>query len=286
MGNHARGLLALGGRGAIGPAGPQGNGHVVGAPDAGADGAAGKGDGLRAEPVDVVLAVHAHSRVLDAGDEADELGVVLAYVAARVRGREEDVGALAVEVGDGILVRVELGLVPRLDGVALPLLRVTDFLERAFVDERRALGIHEDEGAVGRGEARVKGAPAGALDGHEPRVVGAVLEGRLQRPAVHAADGPADDLQRAQAGDDDAQRNLPLARLLLARVVARADVGVLAGERVVELAGGTLLGGRRRLRQAQHDRHAAAELGVGQARRQEPCRAVERQRIAPAGFDK
>ena len=88
--------------------GPQPNGHVVGAPDAGADGAAGKGDGLRAEPVDVVLAVHAHPRVLDAGDEADELGVVLADVAARVRGREKDVGALAVEVGDGLLVRVEL----------------------------------------------------------------------------------------------------------------------------------------------------------------------------------
>ena len=43
-----------------------------------------------------------------------------------------------------------------------------------------------------------------ALGGHEPRVVGAVLEGRLLRPAVHAADGLADDLQRAQAGDDDA----------------------------------------------------------------------------------
>jgi hypothetical protein len=86
--------------------------------------------------------------VLDAGDEADELGVVLADVAARVRGREEDVGALAVEVGDGLLVRVELGLVPRLDGVALPLLRVADLLERAFVDERRALGVREDEGAV------------------------------------------------------------------------------------------------------------------------------------------
>jgi hypothetical protein len=55
------------------------------------------------EPVDVVLAVYAHPRVLDAGgDEADELGVVLADAAARVRGREEDAGALAVEVGDGI----------------------------------------------------------------------------------------------------------------------------------------------------------------------------------------
>jgi hypothetical protein len=53
--------------------------------------------------------------VLDAGDEADALGVVLADVAARVRGREEDVGALAVEVGDGLLVKVKLGLVPRLD---------------------------------------------------------------------------------------------------------------------------------------------------------------------------
>jgi hypothetical protein len=124
---------------AVGPAGPQGNGHV-GAPDAGADGAAGKGDGLRAEPVDVVLAVDAHPRVLDAGDEADELGVVLADVAARARGREEEVGALAVEVGDGLLVRVELGLDPRLDGVALPFLRVADFRERADVDERLALG--------------------------------------------------------------------------------------------------------------------------------------------------
>jgi len=39
--------------------------------------------------------------------------------------------------------------------VALPRLRVADIFERALVDERRALGVHEDENAVGRGEAGV-----------------------------------------------------------------------------------------------------------------------------------
>jgi hypothetical protein len=52
----------------------------------------------------------------------------------------------------------------------------------------------------------------------------------------------ADELQRGQAGDDDAQRDLPLARLLLARLVARADVGVLARGGVVGLAAGALVG--------------------------------------------
>ncbi len=49
---------------------------------------------MGAEPVDVVLAVDADARVLDAGNELDELAVVVADVAARVGGREEDVVAL------------------------------------------------------------------------------------------------------------------------------------------------------------------------------------------------
>ena len=69
----------------LGPAGPRGNGHVVGAPDARGDGAAGKGHGLGAEPVDVVLALDADAGVLlDAGDELDEL-VVAPISMAKIR---------------------------------------------------------------------------------------------------------------------------------------------------------------------------------------------------------
>ena len=96
---------------------------------------------MGAEPVDVVLAVDADARVLDAGDELDELAVVVADVAARVGGREEDVVALGGEVGDGLLVRVKFGLVPRLDGVALPRLRVADVFERALVDVDKKLKL-------------------------------------------------------------------------------------------------------------------------------------------------
>jgi hypothetical protein len=53
---------------------------------------------LGAEPVDVVLALDADAGVLDAGDELDELVVVVADVAARVGGREEDVVALGGEI--------------------------------------------------------------------------------------------------------------------------------------------------------------------------------------------
>jgi hypothetical protein len=84
---------------------------------------------------------------------------------------KKDVVAIGGEVGDGLLGRVKFGLVPRLDGVALPRLRVADVFERALVDERRALGVHEDESAVGRGEARVKGSISIA-DGRRPRMGG------------------------------------------------------------------------------------------------------------------
>ena len=92
----------------MGAGGPRGNGHVVGAPDAGPDGAAREGHGLRAEAVDVVAAVDAGARVLHAGHHLQELGVVLAEVAAGVSDGEVDVVALGVEVGDGLLVRVKL----------------------------------------------------------------------------------------------------------------------------------------------------------------------------------
>ena len=41
-------------------------------PDAGADGAAREGDGLRPQAVDVVVAIDSGSRVVDAGDKAEE----------------------------------------------------------------------------------------------------------------------------------------------------------------------------------------------------------------------
>ena len=47
---------------------------------------------MGAEPVDVVLALDANAGVLDAGDELDELVVVFADVAARVGGRDIDIG--------------------------------------------------------------------------------------------------------------------------------------------------------------------------------------------------
>ena len=53
-----------------GPVGPRRDGLEVGAPDAGADGAARKGDGLRPQAVDVVVAIDSDSRVVDAGDKA------------------------------------------------------------------------------------------------------------------------------------------------------------------------------------------------------------------------
>ena len=67
------------------------------------------------EAVDVVLALDADAGVLDAGDELDELVVVVADVAARVGGREDDVVALGGEVGDGLLGRVKFGLVSYID---------------------------------------------------------------------------------------------------------------------------------------------------------------------------
>ena len=113
-------------RSSTGPVGPRRDGLEVGAPDAGADGAAREGDGLRPQAVDVVVAIDSGSRVVDAGDKAEEARVVVAQFAAGVGGREEDVAALVVKVGDGLLVSVRFGLVPRLDGVALPLLQVAD----------------------------------------------------------------------------------------------------------------------------------------------------------------
>jgi hypothetical protein len=44
---------------------------------------------LGSEPVDVVLALNADTGVLGAGDELDELVVVVTDVAARVGGRED-----------------------------------------------------------------------------------------------------------------------------------------------------------------------------------------------------
>ena len=62
-------------RGNACPVGPRGDGLEVSAPDAGSDGAAGEGDGLRPQAVDVVAALDARARVLDAGDEAQEARV-------------------------------------------------------------------------------------------------------------------------------------------------------------------------------------------------------------------
>ena len=71
-----------------GPVGPRGDGLEVGTPDAGADGAARKGDGLRPQAVDVVVAIDSGSRVVDAGDKAEEARVVVAQVAAGVSARK------------------------------------------------------------------------------------------------------------------------------------------------------------------------------------------------------